>query len=210
MASFKVAGHFAASLLFGGIVCAAIFMPAVAQEVNPDQILKALSPAVTRGLSVPAEAVTSDADHTFTENLRHHACSLDLDESDHVAELAKERPQIDLNIYFNYNSAAITAKAEPQLKELGKALSDPRLENATILIGAHTDARGSDKYNQKLSERRAEAVRGYLVDKLKIPADNLSTAGYGKRNLKNKADPFAAENRRVQIVNLGPSNAAKR
>jgi outer membrane protein OmpA-like peptidoglycan-associated protein len=107
-----------------------------------------------------------------------------------MLELGKERPQIDLNIYFNYNSAAITAKAEPQLKELGKALSDPRLENATILIGAHTDARGSDKYNQKLSERRAEAVRGYLVDKLKIPADNLSTAGCGNVTLRTKPIPL--------------------
>ena len=78
------------------------------------------------------------------------------------------------------------------------------------MLSGHTDAKGSDDYNQKLSERRAEAVKKYLVEKLKLSPDNLTTAGYGRRDLKNKDNPFAAENRRVQIVNLSSVNQAQR
>ena len=85
-----------------------------------------------------------------------------------------------------------------------------QLEKSVIVISGHTDAKGGDDYNQKLSERRAEAVKTYLVEKMKISPDNLTTAGYGKRNLKNKAEPFAAENRRVEIVNMSATNQASR
>ena len=53
-------------------------------------------------------------------------------------------------------------------------------------------------YNQGLSERRAEAV---LAEKYGIDASNLVTVGYGKTQLKNRAGPFASENRRVQVIN---------
>ena len=208
--SFNLGIRILSSVLAAGVIYSLNSLPAAAQDVTADQILKTLAPPVTRGLNGPQAPATSDTDRAFIESLRHRTRSLSLDESDHVAELAKERPKIDLTIYFDYNSAAITAKAKPQLNQLGKAISDPQLENSVIVVSGHTDARGSDEYNQKLSERRAEAVKNYLVDKLNVSGDNLTTAGYGKRNLKNKADPFADENRRVQIVNLSSSNQANR
>jgi outer membrane protein OmpA-like peptidoglycan-associated protein len=70
------------------------------------------------------------------------------------------------------------------------------------MLGGHTDAKGTDEYNQKLSERRAETVKRFLVDSYKISPDLLVTSGYGKTGLKNSADPYAAENRRVEIVNV--------
>ena len=57
-------------------------------------------------------------------------------------------------------------------------------------------------------ERRAEAVKRYLVENFNIPAENLSTAGFGKRVPKNKADPYAPENRRVQIANMASQKKA--
>ena len=112
------------------------------------------------------------------------------------------KPTIDLHeVYFEYNSAAITADALPQLRELGAALSDPELKGATISIGGHTDAVGGDAFNQTLSERRAATIKWYLVDNFKLPPANLHSVGYGKRLPKNKADVFAPENRRVEIVN---------
>lgn len=133
---------------------------------------------------------------------------LSLDESRHLAEVANENPKIDLEIYFDLNSAAITSKAEPQIIELCRALQLPQLEKAVILIIGHTDARGSAAYKQQLSERRAEAVKQYLVEKCKLPDENLVTRAYGFRVPKNKADPYAAENNRVEIVNL--SSAVKK
>lgn len=212
---YKAAGVLVVSLLVGGFCLSATSMPAAAQSVTSTQILNALAPPappITRSLSVSpsSQAAISAPDQAFIESLRHRAHSLSIDESNHVADLAKDKAKIDLEIYFDYNSAVITPKAEPQLKELGTALGSDVLKNAVVVISGHTDAKGSDQYNQLLSQRRAEAVKGYLVQKLQVSADNLTTAGYGKRDLKNKAEPFAAENWRVEIVNMSAKATASR
>jgi outer membrane protein OmpA-like peptidoglycan-associated protein len=119
-----------------------------------------------------------------------------------VAELAKERPGITLEIYFDPDSAAITSRAEPQLNEVCEALRSPALENSVILIAGYTDAWGSAAFKQQLSQRRADAVKQYLVEKCKLSEENLSTAAYGFRVLKDEANPFAAENNRVEIINM--------
>jgi outer membrane protein OmpA-like peptidoglycan-associated protein len=133
---------------------------------------------------------------------------LTLDESADVAEAAKERPKVALYIHFDPDLAAITSLAEPLINELCVALRSPGLENSVIAIIGHTDARGSAAYKQQLSERRAEAVKQYLVEKCKLSEENLSTAAYGFRVPMNKANPFGAENNRVEIVNL--SSAAQK
>lgn len=92
---------------------------------------------------------------------------------------------------------------------LGRALTNPDLKGSVFLVGGHTDGKGSDQYNQKLSEQRAAAVKRFLRQKFDIPDDTLVTAGYGKQQLKNSSYPFAAENRRVQIVNLEQKTAGR-
>lgn len=216
----NAAGRLASSLVVGGLIWFVAGVPASAQVVSSDQILNTLSPQgaaapqvpiVTRSLTAPAvTAAPADPTAVFVESLRHRTRSLTIDEADHVAEIAKDRAKIDLEITFDFNSAAISAKAEPQLNELANALRNARLENSVIVISGHTDAKGGDEYNQKLSERRAEAVKVYLVEKLKLSPENLTTAGYGKRDLKDKAHPFAAENRRVEIVNMNAKATASR
>jgi outer membrane protein OmpA-like peptidoglycan-associated protein len=147
------------------------------------------------------EALTQPASLNFTDRLLLTR-SLTLKSGDYAVASVQPKATIDLHeIYFEFNSAAITAGAEPQLRELGAALSDPRLKGSVISIGGHTDAVGSDAFNQNLSERRAATVRWYLVDNFKLPPANLHTAGYGKQRPKNKANVFAPENRRVEIVN---------
>ena len=208
---FKLVGRFMSASLVTGLLWSVTGIPASAQGVSADQIIKALTPApTTRNLAAPGQPSVSDSDRAFIESLRHRTRSLTVDEDDHVAELAKNSAKIDLDIYFDFNSAAITPKAEPQLNQLGDALRTAELEKSVIVLSGHTDAKGRDDYNQKLSERRAEAVKKYLVEKLKLSPDNLTTAGYGRRNLKNKDNPLAAENRRVQIVNLSSVNQAQR
>ena len=209
MYHFKIACRFLSASLVSGLVWFAASGIAAAQ-VPSDQIINALTPPVTRGLTVPQEPAPSDTDRAFIESLRHRTRSLTLDEGEHVAALGKDRPTIDLDIYFDYNSADIASKAEPQLTELGNALRDPRLKGSVVVLGGHTDAKGSAVYNQKLSERRAAAVKKYLVERLKIPADGITTVGYGATHLKNAGDPFASENRRVQILNLAPANEVQR
>ena len=102
----------------------------------------------------------------------------------------------------SFNSASIGSKALPQVTALGDALSSSDLKGRTFVVAGHTDAKGSEPYNQMLSERRAEAVKRFLREKYGIEAGNLVTVGYGKSQLKSPTDPLADENRRVQVVNV--------
>jgi OOP family OmpA-OmpF porin len=117
----------------------------------------------------------------------------------------KEAPSIDLEVFFAYKSAAITPQAAAALTPLGKALSDPRLAGDAFLIAGHTDAKGGADYNLTLSQQRAEAVRQFLITRFKLDGARLVAKGMGPTRLKVPAQPLAAENRRVQIVNLSKS-----
>lgn len=72
--------------------------------------------------------------------------------------------------------------------------------NNRYLIAGHTDARGPDDYNVDLSYRRAWAVKRYLMRHHSIPSWRLEVVGWGERYPRNPADPYAAENRRVEIT----------
>jgi len=186
-----------------------------AEPVSEQQILNALKPkGLTRSLSGGGGAAVDAKgleDQRFLDGLRtRRTRSLSSGDRQRVAAIAKEKPSIDLEINFDYNSAAISPKATSAVQALGKALSDPELKDSVFLVAGHTDAKGGDAYNQGLSERRAEAIKTYLVQKFGLQAENLMTVGYGKEQLKVKDDPFAGENRRVQVVNMAAQSQASR
>ena len=191
----------ALAILAGGFVVSPVLQSAVAGELSAQQIIDGLKPK-TRSLSASTRASLSDADAAFVHRVRGQSRSLSLDDRQHMAEIAAKRPKIDVEINFDFNSAELTSRAEPQLNSLGKALTSSELAGTVVMLGGHTDAKGTDDYNQKLSERRAETVKRFLIDNYKVSPDLLVTSGYGKAGLKNSADPFAAENRRVEIVNM--------
>ena len=113
-------------------------------------------------------------------------------------------PAVDLDVRFEINSAKLTEEATRQLDELGKALTAPQLAQSKIEINGHTDASGDAAYNKKLSQKRAESVKNYLVSVYRINPQRLTAVGWGEERLKNTSDPNAADNRRVEIVNLTP------
>jgi outer membrane protein OmpA-like peptidoglycan-associated protein len=119
------------------------------------------------------------------------------------AAKAGKLPSADLEIFFDYDKADITALAREALGPLGQAMIDPKLSGSRFVLVGHTDAKGGDAYNQVLSERRAAAVKDYLVRTFGIAPERLVSYGRGKSLLKNSTDPFAAENRRVQVINNG-------
>jgi outer membrane protein OmpA-like peptidoglycan-associated protein len=88
------------------------------------------------------------------------------------------------------------------VQALGRALTNPDLKGSTFIVAGHTDAAGGESYNQDLSERRADSIKKYLVDKFGIAAADLVTVGYGKTKLKDPANPLADVNRRVQVANM--------
>jgi outer membrane protein OmpA-like peptidoglycan-associated protein len=112
-------------------------------------------------------------------------------------------PSIDLYVAFDYDSDRLTNDSLITLNRLGTALADPRLATYRFRIAGHTDAKGSFEYNQKLSERRAAAVRNYIVSQFKVAPDRLESIGYGKTQLADPAHPEDGINRRVQVVNMG-------
>ncbi len=191
------------SLFLAALLSAALASgPILAQSAT--DMANALAPkpkVTTRGFASDPKAAQEKA---FLNGLRTRgmARSITVEERTKVAEIAQAKPAIDLEVNFEYNSATIGAKAMEDLTKLGAALRDPRLKDAVVVLAGHTDGKGADAYNQDLSERRADAVKQFLVSKFSLPADNLVAVGYGKERLKNTANPLAAENRRVQVVNM--------
>jgi outer membrane protein OmpA-like peptidoglycan-associated protein len=199
----------AVAFLASGLAMASAHRSAKAEELSTQQIVDGLKVRKTRGLSMPSQQPAMDPDDlAFVKRVRGQTRSLSFDDREKLAAIAPKRPKIDLEINFEYNSAALTPAAEPQLNSLGKALTSAELTGSVIMLGGHTDAKGGEDYNQKLSERRAEAVKRFLIENYRIPAANLVSAGYGKKGLKNTADPYAAENRRVEIVNMAEKEQA--
>lgn len=118
-------------------------------------------------------------------------------------------PRADVEVLFDLDSAAVTVLAKVSLDQLGAALTDPRLAGQKFVVAGHTDGYGPDGYNVVLSQRRAEAVRQYMIDTFKLDPANLIARGFGKSQLKNKRNPFAKENRRVQIINWTSQTAGE-
>lgn len=176
-------------------------------NVTTDQILKALAPAkpLTRGLSAgpqvdPAKVAAESA---FVKKIRNRATrSLSSGEREEIATMAQDKPNIDLEINFDYNSADISTRSMPSVQALGRALTNPDLKGSTFVVAGYTDAAGGEAYNQDLSERRADSIKRYLVDKFGIASGDLVTVGYGKTRLKDPSQPLAEVNRRVQVVNM--------
>src|ERR1700744_6411637 len=188
-----------------------------AEEITEDQMLRALTPAkkpLTRSLSMGAPAKAdpaAEAEGKFLQSVRNRPTrSLSMDEREQIATIAKNKPNIDLEINFDYNSDRIGTRSLRSVQALGRVLSNPDLKGSTFIVAGHTDAAGSDSYNQDLSERRADSIKRYLVDKAGIPAADLVTVGYGKTKLKDPANPLADVNRRVQVVNTVNSATASK
>lgn len=118
--------------------------------------------------------------------------------------VAQREGGIDVEVRFGRGSAMLGAAAVSQLQALGADLGKPELKGATLLVAGYTDASGSDAYNQRLSERRAGAVKRFLVTRFNVPDDTVIAVGHGKAQPKNAADPYAGANRRVQVALLPP------
>ena len=133
----------------------------------------------------------------------------------------KPKPEIEVvsinqairlnNIYYNYNDAKILKAARPDLDYLYELMQ--QYPDMVIELSSHTDARGNDEFNQKLSQRRADSAKKYLVDK-GVPDERIKAVGYGETQLLNKCgnDVKCTEeehqlNRRTEFkIIAGPTN----
>jgi outer membrane protein OmpA-like peptidoglycan-associated protein len=102
-------------------------------------------------------------------------------------------------VLFRSAESTLLSSAQVKLDQVAKALLDVPARN--LIVEGHTDSRGSTSYNQDLSQRRADAVRDYLVQR-GYPADRIQALGKGKGSpIADNASPEGrANNRRVEIV----------
>ena len=121
---------------------------------------------------------------------------------------APQKVTLQADALFDFDKAVISPQGKTQLDQLVEKIRAANLEVA-IAVG-HTDSMGSDAYNDRLSLRRAEAVKAYLVSK-GIPADKVRTEGRGKREpVADNATPEGrAKNRRVEVTIIEARSAAR-
>ncbi len=105
--------------------------------------------------------------------------------------------QVNVRIEFGFDSAALSDDQLPKLAQLCRVMQSSDVHLFRIL--GHTDASGSDEYNQKLSELRAQEVMRYFLNDCGIDAARLEAVGLGERFLSNAQTPDAPENRRVEF-----------
>jgi outer membrane protein OmpA-like peptidoglycan-associated protein len=112
---------------------------------------------------------------------------------------------VSLNIQFEHSSSALQPQAAAQLNQLLLALTSPSLRKDRFQVAGHTDAMGARQFNKRLSLRRAEAVKDFLVAK-GMDAERLDTVGFGSERLLSPDRPEDPRNRRVEIRDLGDSS----
>lgn len=115
-------------------------------------------------------------------------------------------PNFDVEIDFDFDSDRIKPASFQALGAMADALHHPVLLDDKFLIVGHTDAKGTRQYNLDLSQRRADAIRNTLITVFRVPPQRLAAFGLGEEQLRDPANPDAAVNRRVQLLNLGPMN----
>ncbi len=184
---FRMLG--AAALLGAGLMLPAT---AMAAEVTSVQIIN--------GLQGPAVTVVVDPNALMAEvnaNVGKGAAALPT-----WAQLSN-LTQIVVDIEFEYDSTAIVPGSYRTLGAIADALHHPLLARYKFLVVGHTDATGSAEYNLKLSLARAEAIRAALNTTFTVAPGRLFAVGVGEELPLDPANPDAAVNRRVQLVNIG-------
>lgn len=109
------------------------------------------------------------------------------------------------NITFAHDDATLNSAFLGSLNQLAATMR--QYGETTIVVAGHTDSTGQAAYNQALSERRAAAVRNYLVSQ-GVSASRIQTVGYGMRQPvdTNATEAGRAQNRRVELTILTPQN----
>jgi peptidoglycan-associated lipoprotein len=154
--------------------------------------------------TTPAPAVTTTTEaERQAEQERRAAEQARIEEerlrSEAAARQATRTAFVDEHVHFDFDSSALTPRAQQNLTAKASYLRDN--PNAVVTIEGHCDERGTAAYNMALGERRAEAAKSFLVN-LGISANRLNTISYGEeRPIDPRSNEEAwAKNRRAQFV----------
>ena len=115
-----------------------------------------------------------------------------------VAEPVAEAVRVELDVKFDFDKAQVKEASYGDIKNLADFMS--QYPQTSTVVEGHTDSVGTDAYNQRLSERRAAAVRSVLVDQYGVAGDRVNAVGYGESRpvADNATEAGRAINRRVE------------
>jgi outer membrane protein OmpA-like peptidoglycan-associated protein len=165
-------------------------------------------------VSIPRERYIVDADEASYEQIDEAFSappverlerSYSLDEIRQNAPLRERVRSVDLDtVTFDTGSWDVRDDQIKKLENVGLAMESAIKKNprTVFMVEGHTDAVGNDDDNLSLSDRRAQAVAEILTKYFTIPAENLTTQGYGEQYLKVKTDGPEERNRRVTVRNI--------
>jgi OmpA-OmpF porin, OOP family len=164
-------------------------------QVTQQALIDALAPAAK-----PADGAASGADdgvrtRSWKPGVRPAAAA-----AAGTAAAAAQPARASILVTFVTNSADLTGNAKKALDVLASAMKSERLASVRFTIEGHADPRGSEDLNLKLSQARAESVRGYLMGSHGLAAERVNAVGKGSSALMKPSEPAAPENRRVTIV----------
>jgi len=113
-------------------------------------------------------------------------------------EPAAEPVRVELDVKFDFDRAVVKPESMGDIRELADFMK--QYDQTTTVVEGHTDSVGTDAYNQRLSERRANAVRDVLVNQFGLDASRVDAVGYGESRpvADNSTEEGRAINRRVE------------
>ena len=170
------------------------------QALSVDEIINSLQARVGPDESTVNRLSAEEIINSLQDSFRVEGIE---QKSESAEKLLQGLPNLDLEIFFDYNSASIRVTSIKSLVTVGKALTDRSFIGCYFIVAGHTDSIGSEAYNQKLSEQRAQAVKLFLERSFAIEPGRLMAFGFGEAQLKDRQNPEGAINRRVQIINIG-------
>jgi outer membrane protein OmpA-like peptidoglycan-associated protein len=112
------------------------------------------------------------------------------------------RPTVNLPVHFDFNRADLNSTGTREVFELGRAISRAKMGQSSFLLVGHTDKRGTRRYNQTLSEKRARTVKIELERQFPSLIGQLKAAGRGETQLLYDGDDETDHrlNRRVKVA----------
>ncbi len=158
------------------------------QEMFKEQKTRGLAIAPAAGGSAPAATATATTGTTTTLAAKPVATDF---------TPVAEGTEVNIRISFDFDSALLRDDQKPRLGNMCAAIK--AMDSEVFRIVGHTDAKGSDSYNEKLSLLRAKEVKRYLVSSCGIDETRLEAVGAGETHPANASNPNADENRRVEF-----------
>lgn len=186
-----------ARILIGSLVAAStlILSPASAgaQQLSDRDLIQTLGQARSTAPLVDLGLLAQE----LTANVGKGV--VNLPNWDQLAQL----PQLAVEINFENDSDAILPESYRTIGVIADALHNPTLRHFKFLVVGHASATGHAAHNLELSDRRAKAVLVALTTTFAVPPSQILAIGVGQELPLDTADPKAAINRRVQLINLG-------